>query len=333
MKEKRIVLSKTPLRITFTGGGTDIPSYYKEHGPGAVVSAAVSHYIYVASGINFYPDEIRVAYSKTENALKSIDEIQHPTVREAMRLLTVKSGVQLVSITEIPSRGTGLGSSSSFLVGVLNTLHTRKGEKISPRQLAEEACLIEREILREPGGRQDQYIAAYGGIKYMEFAKDGKVSLKDIHIDYNDMKDLERHIMLFYTGKERSSTKIHVTQAKGTEDHIESYDRMRDAAKETALAMEKGDMEQIGALLHENWELKKTLANGISNPMIDRWYGAARKHGALGGKIIGAGGGGFLMVFAPQKRHAEIAKALNGGLRQVPLTFELEGSKIVYVDE
>src|SRR5208283_5097252 len=182
MQEKRIVLSKTPLRITFAGGGTDIPSYYGKHGPGAVVSASINHYIYVSVGVNFYPDEIRVSYSKTENALKSINQIKHPTVREAMRLLGVKSGIQLVSITEIPSRGTGLGSSSSFLVGALNTLHARRGERVSARQLAEEAVLIERRILKEPGGMQDQYIAAYGGIKYMEFDRHGKVSMRDISI-------------------------------------------------------------------------------------------------------------------------------------------------------
>ncbi|MEM1755637.1 MAG: kinase, partial [Thermoplasmata archaeon] len=171
----RVITTRTPLRITFTGGGTDIPAYYRKYGPGAVVSATINKYIYVTVAKNFYRDEIRVSYSKTENAIKNVDDIQHPTVRESLKLLDIKSGIQIISITEIPSRGTGLGSSSSFLVGLLNALHAWRGEAVSPKQIAEEAVKIEREILKEPGGKQDQYMAAFGGINLMEFFPDENV--------------------------------------------------------------------------------------------------------------------------------------------------------------
>ncbi len=330
MDSKRIVMTKTPLRITFAGGGTDTPSYYMEHGPGAVTNAAIRHYIYVIAGNNFYPDEIRVSYSKTENALKSVDQIEHPTVREAVRLLRVGGGIQIVSITEIPSRGTGLGSSSSFLVGVLNALHGRKGEYVTQRQLADEACLIERERLKEPGGKQDQYIAAYGGLKYMEFGRDGSVSVDDIKIDHDAMRDLESHLMLFYTGLERSSAEIHTRQARNVEQRLEEYDRVRILAKDSKNAIEEHDWERLGSLLHDGWMLKKRFAEGVTNPDIDMWYSAARKNGAIGGKILGAGGGGFLMLLAPREKQKGIRKLLRG-LREIPVEFETEGSRIVYV--
>ena len=329
MNARRIVLSKTPLRITFAGGGTDTPAYYKEHGPGAVVNAAIRHYIYVIAGNNFYPDEIRVSYSRTENALKSVSRIQHPTVREAMKLLHLGGGIQIVSVTEIPSRGTGLGSSSSFLVGVLNALHTRKNERVTQRQLAEEACRIEREKLKEPGGKQDQYIAAYGGIKYMEFNNDGRVSLSDIRINNDAMRDLESHMMLFYTGLERSSAKIHTKQAVGVAQKLQQYDRMRDLAAETKDALERQDWEEVGGILHEGWMLKRKFADRITSAKIDRWYNGARKRGALGGKIIGAGGGGFLMLFAQPRKQQKIRQLMTG-LREIPIEIETGGSAIVY---
>ncbi|MEM2705885.1 MAG: kinase, partial [Thermoplasmata archaeon] len=186
----RLIITKTPLRITFTGGGTDIPAYYRKYGPGAVVSATINKYIYVTVAKNFYRDEIRVSYSKTENAIKNVDDIQHPTVRESLKLLDIKSGIQIISITEIPSRGTGLGSSSSFLVGLLNALHAWRGEAVPPKQIAEEAVKIEREILKEPGGKQDQYMAAFGGINLMEFFPDENVSVKPTLLKAEDRKML-----------------------------------------------------------------------------------------------------------------------------------------------
>ena len=211
----RIVTTKTPLRITFTGGGTDLPQYYRNYGPGAVVSAAIDRYIYISISRNFRKDEIRVSYSRTENGLKSVDEIQHPTVREAMKLLGIDTGIQIVSITEVPSGGTGLGSSSSFLVGLLNALHTWIGETVSPRQLSEEAVKIERNILGEPGGKQDQYIAAYGGIQYMQFERTEDVLLKRINIKGEMLSELNEQLLMFYTGVERKSVDIHREQSLG----------------------------------------------------------------------------------------------------------------------
>jgi len=205
----RIVTTKTPLRITFTGGGTDLPQYYRNYGTGAVVSAAIDRYIYISVSRNFRKDEIRISYSKTENGLKNVNEIQHPTVREAMKLLDISTGIQIVSITEVPSGGTGLGSSSSFLVGLLNVLHTWIGETVSPRQLAEEAVKIERNILGEPGGKQDQYIAAFVGVQYMEFERNENVTLKRISIKGLKLSELNDQLMMFYTGVERKSVDIH----------------------------------------------------------------------------------------------------------------------------
>ena len=193
-----IVTTKTPLRITFTGGGTDLMDYYRSHGPGAVVSATMNKYIYVTVARNFYRDEIRVSYSKSEDKLKSVDEIQHPTVREALRMLGIRSGLQIVSITEIPSRGTGLGSSSSFLVGLLYALHTWLGEPVSQEQLASEAFHIEREVLKEEGGKQDQYIAAYGGIRLMEFNSDESVSMKPIVLRNEKREDIRIRVFGVY---------------------------------------------------------------------------------------------------------------------------------------
>ena len=196
----RIVTTKTPLRITFTGGGTDLPQYYKNYGPGVVVSAAIDRYIYISVSRNFRKDEIRVSYSTTENGLKSVNEIQHPTVREAMKLLDIGTGIQIVSITEVPSGGTGLGSSSSFLVGLLNALHTWNEETVSPRQLAEEAVKIERNILGESGGKQDQYIAAFGGIQYMQFERNENVTLKRINIKGEKLSELNDQFITILKG-------------------------------------------------------------------------------------------------------------------------------------
>ena len=209
----RIVTTKTPLRITFTGGGTDLPQYYRNYGPGAVVSAAIDRYIYISVSRNFGKDEIRISYSMTENGLKSVNEIQHPTVIEAMKLLDIGTGIQITSITEVPSGGTGLGSSSSFLVGLLNALHTWIGETVSPRQLAEEAIKIERNILGEPGGKQDQYIAAFGGIQHMQFESNENVILKRINIKGEKLSELNDQLMMFYTGVERKSVDIHKDQS------------------------------------------------------------------------------------------------------------------------
>ncbi|MEM1857407.1 MAG: kinase [Thermoplasmata archaeon] len=327
----RLIITKTPLRITFTGGGTDIPAYYRKYGPGAVVSATINKYIYVTVAKNFYRDEIRVSYSKTENAIKNVDDIQHPTVRESLKLLDIKSGIQIISITEIPSRGTGLGSSSSFLVGLLNALHAWRGEAVSPKQIAEEAVKIEREILKEPGGKQDQYMAAFGGINLMEFFPDENVSVKPTLLKAEDRKMLNDHLIMLYTGIERDSTKIHNEQMNTVDDRVENYRKMVEIAYKTYNLFSRGKWEDLGYLLHENWMMKKELSNGITNEKIDEWYKRAIDAGAIGGKLMGAGGGGFLLFFiSPEKR-----ENLKNALRELPeeqFKFEPFGSRILYLE-
>jgi len=329
--EFRLVTTKTPLRITFTGGGTDIPAYYRKYGPGAVVSATINKYIYVTVAKNFYKDEIRVSYSKTENAIKDVEKIEHPTVREALKLLDIKSGIQVVSITEIPSRGTGLGSSSTFLVGLLNALHAWRGEAVSAKQLAEEAVKIEREILKEPGGKQDQYMAAYGGIQLMEFFPDENVSLKQTLLSLDARKNLNDHLIMFYTGRERDSKKIHEEQMDMVDEKVENYNKMRDLAYITYETLSKGKWEDLGALLERNWELKKELSNNITDTEIDRWYEKAKKAGAVGGKLMGAGGGGFLLFFVDPQKRQNLKKELNE-LNEEPFNFEPFGSRILYME-
>ena len=327
----KIVTSKTPLRITFSGGGTDLPEYFKTYHQGAVLSSTINKYIYVTVAENFYKDEIRVSYSKTENALKSIEQIQHPTVREALRMLDIKSGIQIVSITEIPSGGTGLGSSSSFLVGLLNALHTWIGEAVSPKQLAEEAVKIERDILHEPGGWQDQYIAAYGGINLFEFFSDGNVNVKRQLLHGEEMKESQNRLVMFYTGKERKSSIIHNEQILDISKNIETYNKMGDLAVDSFNAVAQRNWNKLGDLLNENWNLKKQLNNKISNSQIDLWYNKGIKAGAIGGKIMGAGGGGFLLFLCNFDDRPKIISELKE-LQVEDVNLEPFGSRIAYLE-
>jgi len=325
------VVTKTPFRLTFAGGGTDLPAYYAPHGPGVCVAGTMDKGIYVMVVENFVADEIRVSYRITEDAKKSVDEIAHGTIREAMRLLRIPSGVQVITATQMPSRGTGIGSSSSCAVGVLNALHTWKGERVGPRQLAREAVRIEREILNEAGGIQDQYAAAYGGLNLIQVERDGSVSVHGLNVDHDSLRELNRHVMLFFTGGERSSAEVHGDQIRQIESHLAEYDRMRDLASATARALEKGDLIEVGRLMDENWNLKKCLSDGISNPRIDRAYELAAAHGALGGKLLGAGGEGFLFFLVPPARQAEVRRALEGiGMGPKSVQLEITGSTVVH---
>ncbi|MCL4345509.1 MAG: kinase [Candidatus Thermoplasmatota archaeon] len=319
------------MRITFTGGGTDLPEYYRNYGPGAVISATVDRYIYVTIAKNFRPDEIRVSYSRTENAIKNVNDIQHPTVREALKLLGIESGIQIISITEIPAGGTGLGSSSSFLVGLLNALHTWIGETVSPRTIAEESVKIERNILGEPGGKQDQYIAAFGGIQLMEFLQDEEVNLSRIPLRGEDLERLNERLMIFYTGVERMSTNIHKSQSKHIPEMANEYNRMRDIAYETYNSLKERKFDRLGELMNENWLIKRRLTSGITDGIIDKYYNKAIEAGAEGGKLMGAGGGGFLIFSAPLEKHNSIEQAMSGLVRH---RFKIEnlGSRIVYLE-
>lgn len=325
------VVSKTPFRLTFAGGGTDLPEYYRAHGPGACVAGAMDKGIYVIVVENFNASEIRVSYRVTEDAKRSVDEIAHGSIREAMRLLKIPSGVQVITATQMPSKGTGIGSSSSCAVGVLHALHVWKGEKVGPRQLAREAVRIEREILKEPGGIQDQYSAAYGGLNLIQVARDGGVSVQSLSIDHDGLEALNQHLMLFFTGIERSSAEIHVNQVGQIDEHLAAYHTMRSLALETAKALERLDFPELGRLMDENWQLKKNLSDGISNSAIDRAYHLARTKGALGGKLLGAGGGGFLFLLVPPVHHGEVRRAMESlGLVYKAVRLEIGGSTIVH---
>jgi D-glycero-alpha-D-manno-heptose-7-phosphate kinase len=325
------VISKTPFRLTFAGGGTDLPAYFLRHGPGACVAGTIDKGIYVMIVENFNAHEIRVSYRVTEDAKRSIDEIAHGSIREAMRLLNIPSGVQVITATQMPSRGTGIGSSSSCAVGVLHALHVWKGERVGPRQLAREAVRIERDVLKEPGGIQDQYSAAYGGLNLIQVGRDGGVTVHSLGIDHEGLDWLNQHLMLFFTGTERRSADIHLGQVSELDAHLDDYDRMRDLALETAKALEGLDLKEIGRLMDENWQLKRRLSDGITTPMIDRAYDRARKAGALGGKLLGAGGGGFLFFIVPTRQMRSVRKALEPlGLVPKSVGLDITGSTIVH---
>lgn len=325
-----MIMSRTPLRISFVGGGTDIREFYSKHGTGAVVSAAINKYIYVVINKKF-DDQIRVSYSVTE-IVDSVEKIKHPTVREALRLLGIKGGIEIVSISDIPSSGTGLGSSSSFLVGLLNALHAFLGNYVSPRTLAEEAVKIEREILGEPGGKQDQYMAAFGGLQLLEFHSDESVDVKPLIMDDQIREEISNNLLLMYTGRQRKSTAIHEMQKASMSDHIEKYIKMSEMAREIQSICASRKPEMIGRTMHENWLLKKTLSEGITDPVIDSWYETAMKNGAVGGKLIGAGGGGFMLFYVEPKNRQRVIDSLPD-LRPVNFRFEYLGSRIIMVGD
>ncbi len=331
MDRKAAVVTKTPFRLTFAGGGTDLPEYYRTHGPGECVTAAMSKGIFVMVVENFNPGEVRVSYRVTEDAKRNLDEIAHGSIRESMRLLGIQSGIQVITATQMPSRGTGIGSSSACTVGVLHALHAWKGEEVGPRQLAKEAVRVERDILKEHGGVQDQYCVAYGGLNRIHIDRDGEVSVQSLDVDHDGLAALNRHLMMFFTGGERRSADIHNGQISGIADHLDEYDRMRNLAREIAGAIRRLDFPEVGRLMNENWELKKRLADGISNPAIDRAYDAAIRNGAIGGKLLGAGGAGFLLFLVPPERHPEVRRVLESmGLVQKDVQIELAGSSIVH---
>jgi D-glycero-alpha-D-manno-heptose-7-phosphate kinase len=327
-----MIISRTPLRISFGGGGTDLKGYY-ENDLGAVTSTAINKYIYVTVNKKF-DDKIRVSYSKTE-IVDNVEEIQHDLAREAMKLSGVTQGVEVTSIADIPSRGTGLGSSSSFTVGLLNALYAFKGEHASAKVLAEEACRIEIDILKEPIGKQDQYITAFGGIQHIQFHPQGNVFVDPV-ICKKEVKDkLEKSLLLFYTGITRRADSVLRKQKENLnkKDKLGSLKKMKQLASEIRECLIKGNnLRLIGEYLDQGWLEKKKLAPGISNEIIDEHYRKALEAGAVGGKLLGAGGGGFLLFYCEEENREAVQKALQD-LKETPFKFEPQGSKIIYVEE
>ena len=327
-----MIISQTPFRISFAGGGSDLPTYYLEHG-GAVVSTAIDKYVYVTVSRKF-DHSLRVSYSRTEEVEKA-SQLQHPIVREGMGMVGLEGGLEITSVADIPSRGSGLGSSSSFAVGLMHALHAIEGRHVSSGQLADEACRIEIEKCGEPIGKQDQYAAAFGGLNYIEFQKDGSVEVAPIALPRAARENLDRHFLMFYTGITRSASGILAGQSKALADEgkkAEAMHKMVAYATELRDELWKGNLDAMGRILHENWLLKRTLTAGISSGEIDGWYDRAMKAGALGGKLLGAGGGGFLLFYAPPEKHASIAAALSD-LRRIDFSLEPRGSRIIFVNQ
>ncbi len=324
----RMIVSSTPLRISFVGGGTDIPDYFENNGGGAVVNAAIDKYVYIIVNKKF-DGKIRVAYSKTE-IVDHPDDVQHPLVREALKLLDIGKGVEIMSLADIPSQGTGLGSSSTFTVGLLNALHTWLGEHVSPRQLAEEAVLVERKIVKDPGGLQDQYIAAYGGLRLMQFQPEGRVEATPIVINDFTWHSLEENLLMFYTGVEKPGTGILAGQIEEIPLHHQHYDRMRWLAHQLYEDLRGGRVDRLGEYMHENWECKKKLHQAISDNAIEDMYARAREAGATGGKITGAGGRGFLLLSVPLRNREMVRRSLSD-LREEHFHLERFGSQVIFV--
>jgi len=309
------------------GGGTDLAEYYRNNGGGAVVSTAIRKYVRVIVNRRFEND-VRVSYSKTE-VVPRAEDVQHPLVREALKLLDIRRGIEIVSVSDIPSNGSGLGSSSAFTVGLLHALHVWLGEEPSPRRLAEEAVHIERELVGDPGGKQDQYIAAFGGLRYIAFHPDERVEVFPIPLDKEKFEALGANLMLFYTGERRAASPILARQIREVRANWDSYTAMRQLAQDLFRDLKRGAIGSLGEYLHRNWEYKRRLEPSISSPAIDRLYERARAAGAEGGKIAGAGGGGFLALFVPPARQARVRAALHA-LREVPFELETAGTRIVY---
>lgn len=322
-----MIISQTPFRVSFAGGGTDLPAFYRTEF-GAVLSVTVDHHMYVTIHRRFEPT-IRVGYSRTETAA-TIDEVRHDLVREAMRLTEVDEPLEITTVADVPA-GTGMGSSSSLTAGLLNALHAFRGQVVSRPKLAEEACRIEIDILQKPIGRQDQYAAVFGGLNYIRFNPDDTVEVEPVPCRPETLDELERRTLLLYTGQTRDANEILEQQSKGTADNVAVLRRMRDLADEMRRSLAGGgDLDGFATLLHEGWELKKSLGFGISFEQVDQWYDAARKNGATGGKLLGAGGGGFLLLMAPPWRHRAIREAL-GRPRELPFRIARHGSRIIFI--
>jgi D-glycero-alpha-D-manno-heptose-7-phosphate kinase len=324
-----MIISRTPLRMSFVGGGSDLPVFYRRFG-GAVVSTAINQFVYITVNPKF-DERIRVSYSRTEEA-RSVDRIKHPLVREGLKLLGIAGGVEITSVADIPGKGSGLGSSSSFTVGLLHALHAYAERHASAEQLAREACEIEIERCGEPIGKQDQYAAAFGGLNFIEFDTNDAVRVEPIICRRETIEEVQRHTVVFYTGITRSASAIlkHQQAVLASERKKQNVTRqMVELARTLRTELQQNRAASVGEIIHEGWMLKRSIADDISSKTIDDWYGRARKAGAVGGKLLGAGTGGFLMFYAPPERHEAIEAALK--LRRMNFRFEPQGSRIIFV--
>ncbi|HEX2035399.1 MAG TPA: GHMP kinase [Chloroflexota bacterium] len=328
-----MIIAQTPLRLSFLGGGTDFPSYYASpanaHG-GAVVGVSLDKYIYVIVKERF-DDKIYINYSQKE-IVDTVDEIRHELVREAMRLTGVERGVEITTLADVPSEGSGLGSSSAVTVGLLQALWTYRGEIRTAEQLAAEACRIELEALGRPMGVQDAYFSALGGVRKFVFGPDDphRIHWRTLDLPPERISQLSNSLLLFYTHRTRRSATILGPQLRNIPERMAVLDQLRELAHDGARCLERGDFDAFGRLLHDGWLLKTQMADGITDKGIDEIYEAAREAGALGGKLAGAGGGGFLLLYCPLGAQDEVRRRLNGTVRELPFRFERDGTKIIF---
>jgi D-glycero-alpha-D-manno-heptose-7-phosphate kinase len=323
-----MIVSKTPLRMSFVGGGSDLPAFYREE-QGAVLSTSINKYMYICVNKKF-DGRIRISYTKTEDVDRSND-IEHPLVREALALVDIDGGIEIASMADIPAKGSGLGSSSSYTVGLLNALYAYQNHFVSKEKLASQACEIEINRCGEPIGKQDQYAAAYGGLNLIRFHPDDSVSVVPLICKPSLLQELEDSILVFFTGRTRKASSVLASQSAvmRTTKHRVLIRRMVQLAFEMKEQLESGTLDHIGKLLDENWRIKAQLTNGISDPQIDTWYAKGISSGALGGKLLGAGNGGFIMFYAPIEKHSKIKDALSD-LKPVKFCFDRAGAQIVF---
>jgi D-glycero-alpha-D-manno-heptose-7-phosphate kinase len=325
-----MIITRTPFRITLGGGGTDLPSFYSEYG-GFVIAVGIDKYMFLNVNTPIVDDKIRVRYSTAE-LVSHVDEVQHELAREAMKLFNLTTGIEIVSIADIPA-GTGLGSSSCYLVGLLNALRTLLQKSTSPSELAEEACNLELDVLKKPIGKQDQFMAAFGGLTCLEIDRDGSVGVQRLHLSADLLSELEKNILLFYTGETRSALSILSRQDEATRRKdlpvVTSLQEIKEIGLQIRDSIVQGNLRHFGQLMDLHWESKKRLSPNVSNSVISDLYDLAKRNGAIGGKIAGAGGGGFLMVYCEENKNRLRDAMRRAGLRELRFRFEFEGSKVV----
>lgn len=323
-----MIITQTPFRVSFVGGGSDMAAFY-ERSEGAVLSTTINKYMYISSHRFFEEDKIRAKYSETETVIHP-SELKHPIIRTVLEKFNIEGGLEISSIADVPA-GTGMGSSSSFTVSLLHNLYAHTGKVPTKEQLAAEACDIEINILGEPIGKQDQYAAAYGGFNIFRFRKDGSVNVEPIRMESAVYQTLQDNLVMYYTGVQRSASAILAEQKKNisAEDKFKNLQAMVLLVDDLKNCLQTGNTDDFGRILHENWILKQQLTGSISNPMIDEAYKAALDNGALGGKLLGAGGGGFLLFYCPKPKQDKLHQALKN-LRYFDFDFENEGSKLIY---
>jgi D-glycero-alpha-D-manno-heptose-7-phosphate kinase len=323
-----MIISRTPFRISFVGGGSDMETFYSKF-QGAVLSSSIDKYMYISSHRYFHKDQIQVKYSRTET-VQNINDLQHPLLREALRLTGINGGIEISSIADIPS-GTGMGSSSAFTVGLLHNLYAINRQYVSHEKLAGEACKIEIDILKEPIGKQDQYAAAFGGLNIIYFNKDGSVKVEPLYISNEVYQQLQENLIMFYVGNQRKASDILSEQKQNAsqDDKFNALKQMVGYVFELRDVLYSGRLNDFGKLLHENWILKQKLASKISNPEIDEIYNTGLSCGATGGKLLGAGGGGFMLFYCEKSKQEKLKSTLKK-FDSIDFKFERDGSKIIY---